>query len=189
VDTTLIGNQNVFVYVPSLRRMHPDCTIYEHEYLAHGVIESAAHKAVALKHLVDIGLPFDNLYGLYPKITASPHRHISRNPVITEQELRDALAVAERYGGDFVVPVTVAILCQKKRDDQLWQSGNIPRLNMVAEALEYHNIPEDWRTNVDILTDIVESGGYGDVDQMFRLLRALLHYRYGKGARTGARQL
>ena len=185
VDTTLIGNQNVFVYVPSLVWLHADCGIYKWEYLAHGIIKGSSHKAMPVKHFLNVGgIPKSIFSGLSPAVVASPRRHINSNPTITEQELRGAMTVAEAYGGDFVVPVTVAILCQQTRDHELWRSGNIPGLSMVADALKDHNIPEDWCANADILTDVVDSGGYGDVDQMVRLLRALLHYRYGKGARV-----
>ena len=185
IDTALIGNQNVFLYVPSLEWLSAFCRTYRWEYLAHGVIKGPAHKAIPLKYFINIGgLPERIFGGLSPAVVASPRRLVSSNPAITAQELQGALRVAEAYGGDFVVPVTVAILCQQTRDDELWRSGSIPGLSMVADALKDHNIPQDWCTNADILTDVVDSGGYGDVDQMIRLLRALLHYRHGKGARV-----
>jgi hypothetical protein len=183
VDSTLMSTQNVFVYVPSLEWLAVGCKGYKHEYLAHGVIEGGAPKAVPLKVVVGARIPESSYRGLSPAVVTSPSRHIEFYPAITEQELRNALSVAELYGGDFVVPVAVVILCQKTRDIDLWRKGNIPDLSIVAEALSDYNVPLDWCRTANILTDVVDSGGYGDVDQMILLLRALLHHRRGKGAR------
>jgi hypothetical protein len=189
VDTAMIGSKNVFVYVPSLDWLSGECRRYKHEYLAHGVIERRGLKAILLQTVVNGGIPDSRYSGIAPAVRASPPRHIESYPAITEQELRDALRVAELYGGDFVVPVAVAILCQKTRESALWRSGDIPGLGMVAEALKDYNIPLDWCRTVNILTDAVDSGGYGDVDQMIMLLRALLHPRRGQRARIRNRQL
>jgi hypothetical protein len=40
-----------------------------------------------------------------------------------------------------------------------------------------------------ILTDVVNTRGYGEVEQMIHLLEALLNYRHGRGARSRLHRL
>jgi hypothetical protein len=180
----MLKTQNVFVHVPSIAWLNPNYTGYPHEYLAHGVISGPAHKAMPLSAFNDIGLPFDENSGHDLWIRPSVHRLHEYHAPISISEVQNALNVAKMYGGEFVAPVMAAILTLKKRDSCPWRYGNIEGLEMITNALKEYNIPDDWCTDADILTDIVDSGGYGEVEQMIRLLRALLNYRHGKGARV-----
>lgn len=185
IDAQQLAEKNVILHVPLMKFLGP-LYGYDHEYLAHGIIEGSAHKAVPLKAFNDIGVGLSRAW----KTNITPRRSCVPNafPEITVAELRAAMKVAKRYGDDFVVAVALAILCQKQRDGDLWRCGNIKELNMIALGLKDYKIPEDWCQELSILTDIVYTrNGYGDVEQMVHLLRSLLNYWLGKQARSRSR--
>ena len=190
IDTKLLlKSQNVIVYVPSLRWLGDDYN-YSHEYLAHGVISGPALQAVPVSAFNRIGIPINNNYCIDLGIRRTDHRRSEYYPAITATEVGNALSVATQFGDDFVVPVVIAILSLQKRDSCLWtRCSRIEGLDLLANQLQDYNVPDAWCQDEDILTDIVEAGRYGEVDQTIRLLRALLHYRHGKGARGRLRQL
>ncbi|KAK5129122.1 hypothetical protein LTR08_003892 [Meristemomyces frigidus] len=175
IDTKkLIGN--VIMHVGSMGFVLPaEVLVYDEEYMAHGVIQGPAHRAVRLSEVL-IALP---------QYTPKGFNHSNFSSLAGEVET--ARRVGEQFGDSFVVPVTVAILTQKKRDAGLWRSGKIPELKIIADALADCRIPRKLCGDATILTDIVYTEGFEDVEQMIRLMRALVDERHGRGARGRSR--
>lgn len=170
LDTKLLRNRNAVLHVPTLSFLSYGSYGFDEEYLAHGVIEGSAYRTAPLQ-------AFE-----YPRYwTTDPSTDgISQ---ITADEVSKARQVGEMFGGSFIVPVTVAILCQKGRSTDYWRSGCIPELQTVATGLSGCEIPKELCADATILTDIVYTLHYPDVEQMIRLLRALVSYHHGRGAR------
>jgi hypothetical protein len=105
-------------------------------------------------------------------------------PAISDKELQGALDIARNFGRDYAVPVTIAILCLKRRDQCFWRCKNVRGIDRIFEALKDFGIPQEWCGDPTILTDLVNTRGYGEVEQMIHLLEALLNYRHGRGARS-----
>ncbi|KAK3680368.1 hypothetical protein LTR37_021294 [Vermiconidia calcicola] len=183
IDTQMLGHRNVIIHVPALRRAVgvPDGA-YDHEYLAHGIISGPAHKAVPLQVFLNNGLS-----RWTPMLEHSGEERCNgrtnRHPPITAIDMKRATRIGTKYGDDFAVPVTVAVLCARRRDACFWKCGNIRNLNSIARALSQFTVPQDWCEDLTILTNIVYTKGYGEVEQMIHLLEALLDYHHGKGAR------
>ncbi|KAK5127996.1 hypothetical protein LTR85_005113 [Meristemomyces frigidus] len=178
IDTKRLPN-NVILHVPSMDFLLGESSACDHEYLAHGVISGPAHKAVPLWAFIEVAPHF---YG-----TGIPRSHfpgpapIGSYSSIYWEEVADARWVGDMYGGSFVVPVTIAILCQQQRHGKFWR-GSAPDLDIVALALADCEIPAELCQDATVLTDIVYTFGFGDVEQMIRLLRALVRHRYDQGA-------
>jgi hypothetical protein len=173
LDTLALKAQGVtVVHVPSLqfleagRRPLDLVTGIDWEYLAHGVIAGDCHRALPTAEFKRafqcIGVPM-----------RCDRKH--RPPVpITAEEVAVARAVAEKYGHRFVVPMTLAILCRRDRAVVDWRTHEIPKtdLRTVAKGLRGCQIPETLCSDASVLTDIVYTTGYPQIEQMIRLLRA-----------------
>ncbi|EME86938.1 uncharacterized protein MYCFIDRAFT_194851 [Pseudocercospora fijiensis CIRAD86] len=178
IDTRALQEQNIIVHVPQLGFLlfpGSDGIYYPEEYLAHGVIEGSAHKAVPLEAFTKIGI-----------CQTSPWLGISH---ITAQEIIYAKTVADQYGPRFGTAVLIAILCTAERSSDLWKSGIAPRdLTLIASAISAYKVPQRLCADDTILKDLVYTKGFSDVEQMIRLLRAVVDWRHGKGAR-GRKQI
>lgn len=183
IDTRALRDQNIIVHVPKLTFLRVHDGSYPHEYLAHGVIDGPAHKAVPLEAFTRIGMrgPFN---------TASPMYNISEpswnalKQQITAKMIKDAKIVADRYGSRFGTAVLIAIICYKQRSADLWRSGiGSHDLALITSAISEYKVPQRLCADDTILRDIVYTENYGDVEQMIRLLRAVVDWRHGKGAR------
>ncbi|KAK5127945.1 hypothetical protein LTR85_005062 [Meristemomyces frigidus] len=184
IDTTKLPKRNVVLHVPSLRSLGVAFYGYDWEYLAHGVITGPALSVVPLSAFANIGLP--RHLGIHGLLRASPCSS-KGYPAITKAEVKQARKVADQYGPQFRVAVTLAILCLKQRCGDFWDCGNIKNLQVVAEGVQDCRIPEHWCKDKSIFTDVVHTKGYGEIKQMIYLLRALVDYCHGKGARGRSR--
>ncbi|KXS95097.1 hypothetical protein AC578_9592 [Pseudocercospora eumusae] len=173
IDTRALEQQNIIVHVPKLEFLQfweLRTGAYPHEYLAHGIIDGSAHKAVALEAFTKIGI------SRYPPWTALGD--------ITAREIIAAKTVADQYGPSFGTAVLIAILCTRHRSPDRWKSGIDPSIfTLVASAISEYKVPQRLCADDTILKDLVYTRGYGDVEQMIRLLRAVVDWRHGKGAR------
>ncbi|KAK3718119.1 hypothetical protein LTR37_005234 [Vermiconidia calcicola] len=179
----MLGHRNVIIHVPELRRAVGVLDgAYDHEYLAHGIISGPAHRAVPLQVFLNNGLS-----RWTPMLEHSGEERCngrtSRHPPITAIDIKRAKRIGTKYGHDFAVPVTVAVLCARRRDTCFWKCGKIRNFNSIARALSQCTIPQDWCEDLTILTNIVYTKGYGEVGKMIHLLEALLDFHHGKGAR------
>ncbi|KXT09201.1 hypothetical protein AC579_3512 [Pseudocercospora musae] len=173
IDTRALEHQNIIVHVPKLEflqfwGLNPN--EYPLEYLVHGIIDGSAHKAVALEAFSKIGIPIRRTWTFPEDITA-------RGTIA-------AKTVADQYGPRFGAAVLIAILCNKQRSPDLWKSGIGPsNLTLVTSAISDYKVPQRLCADDTILKDLVYTRGYCDVEQMIRLLRAVVDWRHGKGAR------
>lgn len=87
------------------------------------------------------------------------------------------------------MPITVALICVKRRSPKIWQDGWDRRVEVVAAGLEDLTIPQVWCQDASILTDVVYTEKYPEIELMIRTLRALVDYRYERGARERVRSL
>lgn len=169
-------------HVPALKAI-TGTSSYDHEYLAHGIISGAAHKAVSLREMMNIGFPKHYGWQTHMPLRTSGQWALIRND-LTADECESARSVAVQYGAKFGAAVMVAILCLKQRDGCLWRNGTDGVEHQLNNYLKDFDIPADLCADQSILTDIVYTNGYGNVEQMIRMLRALLNLRHGKGARV-----
>lgn len=179
IDTKELSN--VIVHVPQLHSVHKgkfDRKTWE--YLAHGVISGSALKAVPLQAFRDIGAaPF-------LRAEMRPYTELewrSYGLPISAKEISDAESVGRQYGPKFGAAVMLAILCAKQRDRNLWRDGTNGVDKTLEASMSAFDIPQDLCADASILTDIVYTRGFGDVEQMIRMLRAIVNLRYGRGAR------
>lgn len=182
IDTTELPN--TIVHAAALEPIIRVC-YWQWEYLAHGVISGDAHKAVPLQSMMNIGIPYSldmtPLMPVYGTDDKTPEI-----PDISAVEFQDAQTVAVQYGNKFGAAVIIAILCLKQRDSTLWRCGtNGVELQLNEYLLNADfDIPELFCTDKSILTDIVYTKGYEGLEQMIRMLQAVVDLRYGKGARN-----
>lgn len=180
IDTKELKNPVYFV--PSLKGVLGSwCVGYSHEYLAHGVISGPAHKAVQLHHMMAIGYPKD-----YARQTAMRLGQSVSTLDTTAAEFRDAQGVAKLYGPKFGTAVMIAILTLKQRDGMLWRNGTHGaerKFNRYILDAGFE-VPGDLCEDSSILTDNVYTDGYGCVEQMIRMLRAITNLNHGRGARV-----
>ena len=184
---SIIDTQNIIIHIPTTKFLGGSCGGYAHEYLAYGIVEDRAHQAIPLEVLneIDVGIGGALKTDVKPERFCVPDAY----PRIMEEEFQMAKKVAQNYGKDFVVAVTIAILCQKQRDGDCWRCGEIKELEMIAQGLKDYEIPENWCENTGILTDIVYVEGYGGIEQIVHLLRALVNYWHGKCVRSCSRSV
>ena len=109
----------------------------------------------------------------------------------TQAEIKAARTVADCYGDKFAAAVFVAIITLKQRSPDFWRSDKELEkdLPLFVEATKSYSIPSELCGDASILTDIVYTIGYENVEQMIKMLRALVNWRHGKGARGRAKEL
>jgi hypothetical protein len=183
IDTTELP-QNVIIHVPFL---HPilgeNGSQYPWEYLAHGIICGSALKAVRLQDILNIGTidyptPW-RLNGMKACFT-SQHSH----PPISEEEITAAKIAGQMYGHKFGAVVTLAILCLRKRDCNFWQGGTKGQEEVLEASLSGFDIPTSWRADLTIMRDVVNVTGFGEVEQMIRMLRAIVNLQHKRRMRS-----
>ncbi|KAK4546577.1 hypothetical protein LTR36_001794 [Oleoguttula mirabilis] len=182
IDTRKLSKRNVILHVPSLDCLSETFSQYDWEYLAHGVITGPALSVVPLSAFGATCSPNPWTFGLsrLPNATACTGKKCR---AITKAEVKQARSVADQYSPQFRVAITLAILCLKQRCGDFWDCGNIKSLQVIADGLQDCKIPQHWCKDRSIFTDVVHTKGYGEVKQMIHLLRALVNYCHGRGAR------
>lgn len=104
---------------------------------------------------------------------------------ITAEELKRARAGGEAYGGDFVPPVTITVLCQTLRDSYYWRRGKAVRVfDLIVGVRTDLIIPVDWQQDPTIMERIVYMNAFGDVEQTINLMRALIEHGRKEGKST-----
>lgn len=179
IDTKELEHQNVIIHVPSLRPIIGGMASFPEEYLAHGVISGRAHKAIPVSAFLKAGCTIDHFQTL-GGLGYTSHRTFS----ISDQDLANAKQVATQYGASFAAPIMIAVLTLKQRDAHYWRDGFKDVHLQVNAAMKEFAVPKKLCADATVLTDIVHCNGFGEVEQMLRLLRAIVELRHGKGART-----
>lgn len=176
IDTKQLWDSNAIYFVPDLDFLSPGrMACYIHQYLAHGVISGLAHRALPREVLMEgLGPHSLSLELSYPRI----HAEGRGNTVgISPEEMRRAKQVGNRYGGEFTLPMCLAYLCRKKRDLMLFRNG-VPDLEVIAHGVaDLLPIPQAWETDAALKPDAKYIEGFGDLEQLYRLIRALLEHQ------------
>ncbi|PIB02155.1 hypothetical protein CB0940_02110 [Cercospora beticola] len=181
IDTTELSHANFIVHVPSLEPILGH-RAYAHEYLAYGVITGPAYKAVSFQDFCNIGVgntPILSEWRLYRSAQWARFRND-----MTQQQIDDAKTVALRYGSKFAAAVMIAILCIEQRDGTFWRNGLKGHAVLLNNNMLDLPIPSQLCGDEGILTDIVYTTGFRGLEQMIRMLRAIVNLRHGKGARS-----
>lgn len=179
---------NAIIHVMQLKPILGDVLKYgwkTHEYLAYGVISGPALKAVPVQAFVNTGAPmllFGDPMGIWPELEWN-----SFDSQISTEEIIKAESVGRQYGPKFGAAVMIAILCLKRRDYCLWRNGTNGVETMVEARMAGFDVPAELCVDESIMTGIVDTEGWGEVEQMIRLLRAVVNLRHGRGARMRAR--
>ncbi|KAM3422007.1 hypothetical protein BST61_g2383 [Cercospora zeina] len=181
IDTRALPN--VIIHVPSLGLIldRGQYHRYDHEYLAHGVISGPAHKAVPFQVFQNIGVGY-HLKSELKLYTSAQWKTFGR--VVTQKEIDDAKSVASQYGPRFGAAVMVAILCVKQRDGTLWRNGFNDADKLLNDNMLDFEVPSQLCKEESVLTDIVYTNHYHGLEQMIRMLRAIVDLRHGRGARN-----
>ena len=190
IDTEELDN--TIVHVPSLDAIFiPDGTSiysqYHEEYLAHGVIEGKAYKAVPLHEMISRGLtkllPGLNDNGPWEGILGQLPPNVEK---VTEKEVRALRKIAQLYGPKFYIPFIIGLICLKKRSPTFWKDDLKPEeVSMILRVLHRDGFP-DWSGSRGVICDNIYDPRYEDNWQMVRLMRALHEQCYGRGARGRA---
>ena len=188
LDTSKASDNGIF-HVPLLQHFDREKFFwYSWEYLAHGIITGQALRAIPLQAFRDAGFETmdGHVHGLsrWTPGAASPLSE-------TEELVQQARKIGEQYGGAFTLPVTLALICRNKRDRENFRNG-IPELQTVLNGLEGLYLPTDWDADATIMEDdVVNIQGWGEVEQLIRLMRACaeLPLKESEKAKTRRRRM
>jgi hypothetical protein len=186
IDARYLGGQHTIIHVPDLLQACDARPSFDHEHLAHGILQGPSMKSIPLRVLESLGIepiPF------HAKITKDIQCKPNLYPGISAEEIAKALEVGDLFGDDFVMPVSVAILTRIKRCGCLWDDHKPSKsvVEKLANALAKYEIPAAWCADPAIVADVVYTN-YGEVRQMVYLLNELVDYHHGKGAKGRLRQ-
>ncbi|PPJ50592.1 hypothetical protein CBER1_06288 [Cercospora berteroae] len=181
IDTTELSHANAIVHVLSLELIlgHRG---YAHEYLAYGVIRGSAYKAVDFQDFCNIGVGVTPIVSEWQLYTSAQWKRLGN--VMTQRQIDDAKTVALRYGHKFAAAVMIAILCIEQHDGSMWRNGLKGDDVLLNNNMLDLPIPSQLCGDEGILTDIVYTTGFRGLEQMIRMLRAIVNLRHGKGARS-----
>jgi hypothetical protein len=175
LDTSRLGKKNCVVYVPDLyAALGKKQFAFPHECLAYGVIPGRAYRTVPLSVFLQAGFGLEPFLPVEASVTCKGGAY----PGISKEELERAVGIGKQFGEAFMIPVTIAILSLHQRDDCLWRCNSIKNLNQILEAIHEFDIPgHSLSKDATIMTDIVYTENAGEVEQMIRLLRAVVRAR------------
>jgi hypothetical protein len=175
IDTKMLWKTNQAFYVPLLDFMSPGDFNYSHEYLVHGVIEGSWYKAIPYSVLESSpGFSFSsNWYFNDESIPVEP---------LTEEAVEMARTAGKLFGGYFTLPMMLAILSCRRRDEALWRHRvDDEAVDKVLKALpSTFKIPESWMKDRTITGHVISTRNYSDTKQMTRLMRAMVNRSKGK---------
>lgn len=171
--------RNTILHVTSLRAV-VSVPNFTEEYLAHGVITGPAHRAVRCKTFMDAGVRMNRSL---PPPSGTAQRTLP-NGVLTQEEVDTAKSVAVQYGPKFGAAVMLAIVCLGQRNRQFWWKDMKSTVELLHQNMLDFEIPPQLCADETVLADIVYTQGYYGLQQMIRILRALIELRHGKGARA-----
>lgn len=175
IDTKMLWETNQAFYVPLLDFMSPGDFNYSHEYLVHGIIEGPWYKAIPYSVLESSpGFDFSSTwYFNYESVPVEP---------LTKEVVEMARTAGKLFGPYFTLPVMLAILSCKRRDDDLWRHGvdNEAVEKVLNELPNTFKIPESWKKDRTITGHVISTRNYSDTKQMTRLMRAMVNHSKGK---------
>lgn len=167
IDTKELWHDAEIFYVPHLDFLETGSMNYPHEYLAHGVIQGPAYKAVPMR-------VFKETIALGAGGASFRMDDGQENHEIGRHSIERARKIADQYGGDFVLPMFLAVLCRKKRDSKLFREGvEEKQFNRIMDDISDLEIPEKWHHDQLVDREYEINSGFGDVEQLCRLIYAL----------------
>lgn len=179
IDTKELSN--AIIHVPQLEPLLKNFGQKSWEYLAHGVIRGSSHKAIPLQAMININAP------IFSKTSMRLYTAVQWSSIkapISMQDIVNARSVGRLYGRKFGAAVMLAIICMKQRDRTLWRDGTNGVDQLLEENMSEFDIPAELCADGSILTDIVYTTNWGEVEQMIRMLRAIVDLRHGRGVRA-----
>ena len=191
IDTTKLPPHNKVLWTAGMQEVAPGFAGGSHEYLAFGVIEGEAHKAVGYQNMVKHELAkvcrastlSPGLTGVgsgtFPPAMSSggvtATSSAAAPPKVTENRiLQTTLELGDLFGEQFKLPVAAYLLSFQKDD------GNDPA-RYVKELLSSGvGVPDDWRTDrITMEEGYAHTGQLHETDQAIGLLRNLVKETYG----------
>ena len=167
------------------------------EYMVHGKIQGPHYRCVRFGDI-------RNAVGqVYPRLLATvrnrdafgdklrtywfrnPSFNAGRNDAHDLYRLKAiAQTMANRAGQqDLVVPLTAALFCIYPRPDRLWNNIAVSDAARIAQVTAHLYVDQTYCRDPGVLAEVVETRHIPEVGQMIRLLRALVNYQWGRGAR------
>ena len=176
IDTKAMQHQNEIFFVPNLslltnrantkRKME----IMHHEYLVHGKVCGAFHRAVRLDQFIHAGFDIQSL------ATTGANSNKPEPTQVTVSEVQNARQVANHYGYHFAIPVALALLSLQARDSDLFLREDSTEFGYILAGLENFHVPQSWGNDDTIMGDTVYIGTYQDVRQFIHLMRAAVRH-------------
>lgn len=155
-------------YVPELDFLQPGGMNYPHEYLAHGIIKGSAYKAMPLRIFNEVITLAARKYKSF-RVDDGQECH-----EIVRESIDKARKIGDQYGDKFALPMLLAVLCRKKRDSKLFQEGiEEKQFNRLMDRISDLTIPGEWQDDSPVDREYEIKNGFGDVEQMCRLIYAL----------------
>jgi hypothetical protein len=85
--------------------------------------------------------------------------------------------MSEQCGDNFALPMTVAILCCRKRDRGLWSKGVRSKdLELVLKGIKGLKVPQSWKRLDKVTGHSIIPDNLNDSKQLTRLIRALIKH-------------
>jgi hypothetical protein len=165
IDVEMLQESNQIFYVPLLEFLKPGAWPYPHEYLVHGVVKGPWHRA----------LPYGSFTSLWICVDPS----FSGTPVdpVTADYVQQARKIGDLFGGEFALPITLAILCCLRRDRDLWVHGvSTKDLDTIIRGIKGLKIPESWRKRHPIVGHAISCQNFNDTKQTTMLIRAVMRH-------------
>ena len=168
IDTEMLWDTTPAFYVPLLDFLNSGNRYFPHEYLVHGVIKGSWYKAVKYRDLEVAATGRWNI-PICPFYTCLD---LNMQP-ITEEWIKDMKEIAKHFGRKFELPMTIALLCCEKCDDDCWLCG-IKKvvLDVILDGIHELTIPTSCK-KPHTHAHTISKGNFQDTIQMTRLLRVV----------------
>jgi hypothetical protein len=164
IDVEMLQETNQIFYVPLLDFLKPGEWNYPHKYLVYGVVKGW-HKALPYVSFTNLWISGNLSFGISPP-----------NP-LTEDNVQQARKIGDLFGGEFALPITLAISCCLRRDRDLWMRGvSTKDLEIVLRGIKGLKIPESWRKRHPIVGHTISCQNFDDTKQMTMLTSALMRH-------------
>ena len=158
---------------------------YPHEYLVHGVVKGLWHKAVPYSAFQGLGIPKFTLWG---QSWFSYTGGMSVNCFnLNNHDIQAARQKSTKFGENFALPMTLAILCCEKREPELWKNGvGSEDLRLILQGIAGFKVPESWKKLDKMTGHIITDNNLDDSKQLTRAIRATIrHFKINRLSKRG----
>ncbi|KAF3942317.1 hypothetical protein ABW19_dt0206389 [Dactylella cylindrospora] len=195
LDRYNLPKDTTVYHCPALQMAGMCDGLYCHEYLVHGPVRGPGFKAVPVKRLVDLGL-YTEIPIVLPasrywwgQIQKWDWEKSFKAEDINTAKVKRLKKIAAEFGENFTLAMTVAFTTVERRNVDEHGRFNEKDVKAFLDGVSDLEIPEEFNYGKNsIVQDGVYIQGYPMVGQLVELMRGLVEYSYGKGARQRQRK-